>query len=374
MNNDTQVTGNIGLYYTCYHLSRMGWNVMPTARNARGVDIIAYNHDCSSMISIQVKTLSKKNGVPLGASLDKVMGDFWVIINNVAADPQTYVMLPKEVKSLAHRREKNNRISYWLPPKAYCAKKFHEAWYRIRKSSRSKSIYECFNEWRKENPRINNWGLAWFLANEFCKRFYSSHGIIPQVISHEGLGYYGIQISKTQCAVHGRNTEKYGRFTMFGNVENWSTGGPGDHGLNAVEIYENGENIESIVKRAIFHMRIPEIPAKTHLNCRHKRWGTSYQLLFEISTILAMKYDHETIEIWNHPYHTQRFIDKLDPKSKMNEHLGAFLFRYKDNEIIFASDGRELSGTQDDNYWHRYMSGESPYDLFENLSQKLKLL
>ena len=44
------------------------------------------------MISIQVKTLSKKNGVPLGASLDKVMGDFWVIINNVAADPQTYVM------------------------------------------------------------------------------------------------------------------------------------------------------------------------------------------------------------------------------------------------------------------------------------------
>ena len=64
----------------------------------------------------------------------------------------------------------------------------------------------------------------------------------------------------------------------------------------------------------------------------------------------------------------------IDPKSTINEHLGSFLFRYKDTKIIFASDGRELSGTQDDNYWHRYMSGESQYDLFKNLSQKLKLL
>ena len=34
-----QITGNIGLYYTCYQLSRLGWNVMPTSRNARGIDI-----------------------------------------------------------------------------------------------------------------------------------------------------------------------------------------------------------------------------------------------------------------------------------------------------------------------------------------------
>ena len=134
MAKDTQITGNIGLYYACYHLSQMGWNAMPTARNARGVDIIAYNHDCTKMISIQVKTLSKKNPVPLGTTLDKVMGDFWIIVNNVAADPQTYVMLPKEVKSLAHRGVKNERVSYWLQPSAYCVEEFHEAWHRIGKS------------------------------------------------------------------------------------------------------------------------------------------------------------------------------------------------------------------------------------------------
>ena len=41
------------------------WNAMPTARIARGVDIIAYNRNCSKIISIQVKTLSKRNPVPL---------------------------------------------------------------------------------------------------------------------------------------------------------------------------------------------------------------------------------------------------------------------------------------------------------------------
>jgi hypothetical protein len=38
-----QVTSNIGLYFAAYRLSQMGWNVMPTARNARGIDLVAYN-------------------------------------------------------------------------------------------------------------------------------------------------------------------------------------------------------------------------------------------------------------------------------------------------------------------------------------------
>ena len=128
---DQQVIGNIGLYYACYRLSLTGWNAMPTSRNARGVDIIAYNHDCSRMISIQVKTLSRRNPVPLGKSLEKVMGDFWIIVNDVASEPKSYIMLPQEVKELAHRGEKDGKVSYWLQPTAYCIDKFHEAWDRI---------------------------------------------------------------------------------------------------------------------------------------------------------------------------------------------------------------------------------------------------
>jgi len=74
---DPQITGNIGLYYTCYHLSMLGWNVMPTARNARGVD------------------------------------------------------MPDEVRELAHRGEKEGRVSFWLQPTSYDQHGFREAWHRI---------------------------------------------------------------------------------------------------------------------------------------------------------------------------------------------------------------------------------------------------
>ncbi len=104
---------------------------MPTARNARSVDIIAYNSNCSLMMSIQVKTLSRKTPVPSGTSLDRVMGDFWIIINDVAKEPQCYVMLPQEVKELAHRGEREGRVSFWLQTSAYCKDDFREAWDRI---------------------------------------------------------------------------------------------------------------------------------------------------------------------------------------------------------------------------------------------------
>jgi len=119
------------MYYACYMLSRMGWNVMPTARNARGIDIIAYNKTGTEFIGVQVKTLTKRNPVPLGTSLEKIMGDYWLIINNVSAEPVSFVLKPEEVKNLAHRGEKDGRVSFWLQPSAYDIPEFKEAWHRI---------------------------------------------------------------------------------------------------------------------------------------------------------------------------------------------------------------------------------------------------
>jgi hypothetical protein len=128
---DPQLTGNVGLYYCCYRLSLMGWNVMPTARNARGVDIIAYSRDATRFVGIQVKALSKRSPVPLGTTLDKVMGDFWIIVNQVATSPSAYILLPTEVPEQAHRGEKEGRVSYWLQPRDYEHEPFLEAWDRI---------------------------------------------------------------------------------------------------------------------------------------------------------------------------------------------------------------------------------------------------
>ncbi len=128
---DPQIVGNVGLYYCCYKLSLMGWNVMPTARNARGVDLIAYSYDATRLVSIQVKSLSKRSAVPLGASLDKVMGHYWVILNQVLATPVAYVLQPAEVMALAKRQEKDGRVSFWLDPPQYEQDRFREGWMRI---------------------------------------------------------------------------------------------------------------------------------------------------------------------------------------------------------------------------------------------------
>src|SRR3954467_9631012 len=98
MSLDSQITGNVGLYYCCYRLSLLGWNVMPTARNARGVDIVAYDKLATTFVGVQVKALSKRDPVPLGNDLQKVMGDFWIIVNSIAKNPLAYVLLPSEVK------------------------------------------------------------------------------------------------------------------------------------------------------------------------------------------------------------------------------------------------------------------------------------
>ena len=76
---ETQVTGNIGMYYACYQLSRRGWNVMPTSRNAKGIDIIAYDKSGTEFIGIQVKTLTKKSPVPLGYSARNTKPAFRII-------------------------------------------------------------------------------------------------------------------------------------------------------------------------------------------------------------------------------------------------------------------------------------------------------
>ena len=125
-----QITGNIGLYNVCLKLSQMGLNVMPTSRNARGIDIIAYDRTGRRFVGIQVKALSKRNAVPMGKSTEGLMGDFWVIVSNLVAEPKVFIMSLGEVKERTQKRGKN-RVSYWLQRKYYEIKDFEGGWDRI---------------------------------------------------------------------------------------------------------------------------------------------------------------------------------------------------------------------------------------------------
>src|SRR5467141_926328 len=96
------VTGNVGMYYAAYRLSQMGWNVMPTARNARGIDLLAYDATASRYLGIQIKTLSKHGAVPLGIKgVDYLLGDWWIIVADVATEPKCFIMKPEEVRERA---------------------------------------------------------------------------------------------------------------------------------------------------------------------------------------------------------------------------------------------------------------------------------
>lgn len=106
MKLETQIAGIIGMYYAYYKLSWMSWNVLPTVRNTRDIDIVAYNKEGTGFIGVQVKVLSNRNSVPLGNSLDKIMGDFWILVNNVSKYPNLFVLIPREVNILAHHGEK----------------------------------------------------------------------------------------------------------------------------------------------------------------------------------------------------------------------------------------------------------------------------
>lgn len=59
------------------------------------------------------------------------MGDDFIICNRVAIEPQCFILTPAEVATLAHRGEKDGRISYWLQPKAYEAVEYRDAWSRV---------------------------------------------------------------------------------------------------------------------------------------------------------------------------------------------------------------------------------------------------
>lgn len=100
--HNTHNTGNIGLYFACYQLAKLGWNVMPTARNARGVDILA-SDAAGKAITVQVKTLSARNPVNITRTETLKANHLAVVLNARVegdAQPECYVLTAKAAKAI----------------------------------------------------------------------------------------------------------------------------------------------------------------------------------------------------------------------------------------------------------------------------------
>jgi len=123
----SQLVGNVGLYYACYELSKRGWNVLPTSRNARGVDILAYSQNAKRTRSIQVKSLSKRAPVPFGSGDLSVIAEYVMICRKVFEErPEIFVMRASEVKRRIHVGVSDAGRSHWLQPKDY--EEFRDRW------------------------------------------------------------------------------------------------------------------------------------------------------------------------------------------------------------------------------------------------------
>lgn len=126
---DNQIKGNIGLYYLSYVLSKNGLNVLPTSRNARGIDLVAYRDNNNKRpILLQIKTISNGNAVPIGNSFINSYADYWAIVDlrNLKQEPYIYVMNLEDVKKSITKNEKNGKTSLWLEKKSYVKDEYRE--------------------------------------------------------------------------------------------------------------------------------------------------------------------------------------------------------------------------------------------------------
>lgn len=128
--NRAQFTGNAGLSYAAWQLSRRGWHVTPTIRNARGSDMLVTDAEEDVKFGVQSKALSKRQAVPLGRNLENLRSEWWVVTIHANSDqPVCFVMRKEEVQTNASQDK--NGGAYWLEPRDYDRDEYRNAWDRI---------------------------------------------------------------------------------------------------------------------------------------------------------------------------------------------------------------------------------------------------
>ncbi|WP_221028908.1 hypothetical protein [Actomonas aquatica] len=230
-----------------------------------------------------------------------------------------------------------------------------------------------FEKWRQAGRKKTQWGLAWYLALQVCRRYYRSHGIKPVVIQREGLGYYGIALAELSCS-DADPPQTFGRFTIAGNVENWIKNIPGGHDVDLETLCASGTSTPELIQLALRHFELPLRPEKSHAGCRHHRWSDSYVLLFEVMTILALRRSHQDMTIWNGDW-DQEWCRQRDPLADMRQHPGYFEIDAQwrtQGAIAISGDGRLLDGSSR-NLWEEFMEGASASNLASAIEQILEV-
>lgn len=127
MSNERQITANIGVYHVARELSRMGWNVMLTVRNARGADMFAVSEDERILHPNQVKAhAAKPQDMSLSLQPKKHVTPWWVFVAFArSTEPTCYVISLDEIRARMGRDpgsrsgKAEHERSFWIDRRYY---------------------------------------------------------------------------------------------------------------------------------------------------------------------------------------------------------------------------------------------------------------
>lgn len=111
-----QATGMLGVYLVAAELTRRGFIVSPTSRNARGADLLVTDQQCRNAWSVQVKTNSKPAKFWLvGKHATELRSDshIYVFVNIRADQRPEYIVAPSEHVAQKVRIEPAKTGSVW---------------------------------------------------------------------------------------------------------------------------------------------------------------------------------------------------------------------------------------------------------------------
>ena len=125
-----------GVYLVAAEVSRLGFTVCATARNAAGADLLVFDPDTARAASIEVKTNSKKASFWLVGERSKRCcspSHFYAFLNisSAAGDGHEYYLVPSEVVARDMVVERSTTGSTWFSFTLKSAQSYRNAWSQL---------------------------------------------------------------------------------------------------------------------------------------------------------------------------------------------------------------------------------------------------
>ena len=138
MPTKAQNSGMQGVYLVAAALSRQGLIVSPTARNAKGADLLVTDEECQSAFSVQVKTNRTRSKFWLvgeHARRLKAESHIYVLVNLLDAAGSFEAWVVPSVSLAPLVKKQDARASTWWYVEQADLESFREAWHTFSPGS-----------------------------------------------------------------------------------------------------------------------------------------------------------------------------------------------------------------------------------------------